>query len=47
VVGEAVALLFDPYNTKEITEAMYKVLTDKKMKNELIQKGFKCIKYFS
>jgi glycosyltransferase involved in cell wall biosynthesis len=46
VVGDA-ALLFDPYNVEEMTEAMYRALTDKQLRNELRQKGFERIKQFS
>jgi len=38
VAGDA-ALLVDPYNTHELTEAMHKLLNDKALRNELIHKG--------
>ena len=46
VAGEA-AILADPYNIKEIAEKMELVLTDSKLREELIKKGFERIKHFS
>lgn len=46
VVGNA-ALLFDPYNVEEMSSSIYKVLTDEKLKNDLIQKGLEHVKLFS
>jgi len=46
VAGEA-ALLVDPYNIDEIAEAMYKVLTDKNLRENLIKKGLERAKQFS
>jgi glycosyltransferase involved in cell wall biosynthesis len=46
VVGDA-ALLVDPENVEEIASAIEKVLTDEKMREELIRKGFERVKNFS
>jgi len=46
VAGDA-ALLVDPYNIDEIAEAMYKVLTDKNLRENLIKKGLERAKQFS
>ena len=46
VVGDA-ALLVDPENVEEIASAIEKVLTDEKMREELIRKGFERVKRFS
>jgi len=46
VVGDA-ALLFDPYNVEEITEAMYRALTDEQLRNKLRKRGFERVKQFS
>ena len=46
VAGNA-ALLVNPYNIDEIAEAMYKVLTDQKLKEDLIKKGLERAKQFS
>lgn len=46
VAGDA-ALSVDPYNIDEIAEAMYKVLTDQKLKEDLIKKGLERAKQFS
>jgi len=46
VVGSA-ALLFNPYIVEEITTSLYRTLTDKRLRNELIQKGFERVKFFS
>jgi len=46
VVGDA-ALLFDPYNVEEITEAMYRVLTDEQLRDKLRQRGIERVKQFS
>jgi len=46
VVGNA-ALLVDPENVEEIASAIEKVLTDEKLREELIRKGFERVKRFS
>ena len=46
VVGDA-ALLVNPYNVNEITDAIYKILTNEKLKNNLVKKGFERAKMFS
>jgi len=45
-VGDA-AIMVDPYNLDELAEAMEMVLTDDKLKNFLIQKGFERMKKFN
>ncbi len=46
VVGDA-ALLINPDDITEISEKMYVLLTDEKLKQQLIEKGFQQIKRFS
>jgi glycosyltransferase involved in cell wall biosynthesis len=46
VAGQG-AILINPYRIDEITEAIYKVTGSKKIREDLIQKGFKNIKRFS
>jgi len=46
VVGDA-GVLVNPYKVDEITEAIYKIITDNDLRNKLIQKGFKQIQKFS
>ena len=46
VCGDA-AFYVDPYNTEAIAEGMYKILTDEKLKKELIRKGLERVKLFS
>lgn len=46
VAGDA-AILFDPYNTDEIADAVTKVLTDETLKDTLIRKGLARSKIFS
>ncbi len=46
VVGDA-ALLVDPYNVQEIANAIQRLLTDERLKEELIIKGFERVKKFS
>lgn len=46
VAGEG-AILVDPYNTKQIEKAIVDILSNKELKNELINKGFNNIKRFS
>ncbi len=41
------ALLVNPENFEEISEAIYKVLSNKQLRNELIKKGQENIKRFS
>ncbi|MFH1661818.1 MAG: glycosyltransferase family 1 protein [Candidatus Falkowbacteria bacterium] len=46
VAGDA-ALLFNPNDTKSIADAMAKIILDKDLKNDLINKGFKRAENFS
>jgi glycosyltransferase involved in cell wall biosynthesis len=46
VAGDA-ALLTDPYQPAEITAAMIRLTTDKKLKADLVQKGFEQAAKFS
>ena len=46
VVGGA-ALLFDPTNTIDMSEKIYCLLTNQKLKHELVNKGLKKIKQYS
>jgi len=46
VVGSA-ALLFDPYNINEMASVIDRVLTDKDLRQKLIQRGFEQIKKYS
>ena len=46
VAGNA-AFLVDPYNIDEIAEAMYKVLTNKNLREDLIKRGLERAKKFS
>ncbi|MFA6097250.1 MAG: glycosyltransferase family 1 protein [Candidatus Paceibacterota bacterium] len=46
ILGDA-AIYFDPNNHREMAEKMRLVLTDKKLYNELIQKGFEQVKKYS
>jgi glycosyltransferase involved in cell wall biosynthesis len=46
VAGEG-AVLVEPKNIEEICEAMYKVINDKELRNDLIDKGYENIKKFS
>lgn len=41
------ALLIDPYNVEEIKEAIMKIKDDKKLRDDLIKKGFENVKRFS
>ncbi|NQU83641.1 MAG: glycosyltransferase family 4 protein [Parcubacteria group bacterium] len=45
VVGDA-GILIDPYNTNELAWAMNEILTNKKMRDELIQRGYERVKMF-
>ncbi len=46
ILGEA-AIYFDPRNPQEMAEKIKLVLTDKKLYNELIEKGFRQVKKYS
>ncbi|MBU1085228.1 glycosyltransferase family 4 protein [Patescibacteria group bacterium] len=46
VVGDA-GIMIDPYNQNEMTEAMYKLLTNNKLRKSLIQKGLVRTKMFN
>lgn len=46
-IGGEGALFVDPYNSKSITQCILKITTDKRVRNDLIDKGFKNIKRFS
>lgn len=46
VAGDS-AILVDPYNPADIAEAILQVVTDRKLKQNLIKKGFDNIKRFS
>jgi glycosyltransferase involved in cell wall biosynthesis len=46
IVGEA-GLLIDPYNTKELADAIERVLKDNTLKQAMINKGFLQVKKFS
>lgn len=46
VVGQA-AVFFNPKDVKSIAEAMAEIITNEKLKNELIAKGFDRVKKFS
>ncbi len=46
VSGNA-ALIIDPHKPEEITEGIFKLLSDKKLCNELREKGFEQVKKFS
>jgi glycosyltransferase involved in cell wall biosynthesis len=46
IAGDA-ALLVNPQNTKEISQAIYKSLTDENLRKNLIEKGFQQVKRFS
>lgn len=46
ILGDA-AIYFNPDDHREMAEKMRLVLTDKKLYNELIQKGFEQVKKYS
>lgn len=46
VVGD-VGLLFDPYNPQDIAEAIYRLYTDRKLRNQLAQAGSERVKQYS
>jgi len=45
--GASSALLVNPENSSEISEAIYKILSDKYLSNELVRKGYENAKRFS
>jgi glycosyltransferase involved in cell wall biosynthesis len=45
-VGDA-GILVDPYNIQEIAEAMYRVISDGNLREELRQKGLERARLFS
>ncbi len=47
VVGNSAILLNDPTDINEISKALYKGLADKKLREELIEKGLERVKRFS
>ncbi|MBI4655128.1 MAG: glycosyltransferase family 4 protein, partial [Elusimicrobia bacterium] len=46
IVGDA-GILFDPYNTEEMAQAIEKVLKNPDLRQELVRKGFEQVKKFS
>jgi glycosyltransferase involved in cell wall biosynthesis len=46
IVGDS-ALMFNPYHFHEIAKAIYKIISDKQLKEELIRKGFENVKNYS
>jgi glycosyltransferase involved in cell wall biosynthesis len=46
VVGEA-GIMFNPYNTDSLVEAMRKVLTDSELRDDMVRKGLEQAKKFS
>lgn len=46
VVGDA-AILVSPYGSEQLTEALYKVITNKSLQKEMIDKGLKQIEKFN
>ncbi len=46
VAGDA-AILVDPYNPDDIASAIYRVLTDEGLRNEMIAKGLQRAKEFT
>ena len=46
VVGDA-ALLFDPYDINKIANVIGRAITDKDLKQKLVQRGFEQIKKYS
>ena len=46
-IGRDAAILVDPYNVNEIADAMYEVLTNEELKDELIRKGLERAKMFT
>ncbi|MEK7123375.1 MAG: glycosyltransferase family 1 protein, partial [Patescibacteria group bacterium] len=47
VAGEGGALFVDPKNVDEIAEKMYKIVSDKNLRENLIKNGFENVKKFS
>jgi len=46
VAGQA-AILVDPNNVEQISQAMYKIINDEKLRKDLIFKGYANVKRFS
>ena len=46
VVGEA-GVMVDPYNIEDLAKAMYKVLTNAKLKEDMVEKGLHRAKHFN
>jgi glycosyltransferase involved in cell wall biosynthesis len=46
-VAQDAAIYFDPQNSESILQAIEKVLIDKKLRSEKIEKGFKRLRDFS
>jgi glycosyltransferase involved in cell wall biosynthesis len=47
ITGGEAAYIIDPFKPEQITEGIIKLLKDEKLRNELIEKGFKQSKKFS
>ena len=41
------AILVDPYNINEISDAIYKIISNSTYRNKLVDEGFENIKRFS
>ncbi len=46
VIGKA-GLYFDPYNVEEITDSIYKLMSDKRLRDKLICMGYEQVKRYS
>lgn len=46
-VSDSSAILVDPYDTNEIAEAAYKLISDEKLRNDIVNRGFENVKRFS
>lgn len=46
-VADSSAVLIDPYDPKKIAEATYKLISDEKIRNEIINRGLENVKRFS
>ena len=46
IVGDA-GLLFDPYNLEELTECLFRILTDESLRGDLRQRGLDRVRQFS
>lgn len=46
-IAGGTALLFDPYNVNEMSDALVRILTDEELRADLIQRGYERIKDFS